>query len=104
MKRVAIYIRVSASKQDTDNQRRELEAVADRSGWKVVKVYEDVRRARPPRRRAAQKISWHKQGHQWPNRTALPMKWYDAKADNPPGLRPLRKCGTWVRGKAYLLH
>src|SRR6266851_5280843 len=27
MKRVAIYIRVSTSKQDTDNQRRELEAV-----------------------------------------------------------------------------
>src|SRR6267378_4065602 len=42
MKRVAIYIRVSTSKQDTDNQRRELEAVADRSGWKVVKVYEDA--------------------------------------------------------------
>jgi DNA invertase Pin-like site-specific DNA recombinase len=37
MKRVAIYIRVSTSKQDTDNQRRELEAVAERSGWKVVK-------------------------------------------------------------------
>jgi DNA invertase Pin-like site-specific DNA recombinase len=42
MKRVAIYIRVSTSKQDTDNQRRELEAVADRSGWKVVRVYEDA--------------------------------------------------------------
>jgi DNA invertase Pin-like site-specific DNA recombinase len=42
MKRVAIYIRVSTSKQDTDNQRRELEAVANRSGWKVVKVYEDA--------------------------------------------------------------
>jgi DNA invertase Pin-like site-specific DNA recombinase len=42
MKRVAIYIRVSTSKQDTDNQRRELEAVAQRSGWKVVKVYEDA--------------------------------------------------------------
>jgi DNA invertase Pin-like site-specific DNA recombinase len=38
MKRVAIYIRVSTSKQDTDNQRRELEAVADRSGWKVVRA------------------------------------------------------------------
>jgi DNA invertase Pin-like site-specific DNA recombinase len=35
MKRVAIYIRVSTSKQDTDN-RRELEAVAKRSGWQVV--------------------------------------------------------------------
>jgi DNA invertase Pin-like site-specific DNA recombinase len=42
MKRVAVYLRVSTSKQDTDNQRRELEAVADRSGWQVVKVYEDA--------------------------------------------------------------
>jgi len=42
MKRVAIYLRVSTSKQDTDNQRRELEAVAARSGWDVVKVYEDA--------------------------------------------------------------
>jgi Resolvase, N terminal domain len=42
VKRVAICIRVSTSKQDTDNQRRELEAVAERSGWKVVKVYEDA--------------------------------------------------------------
>jgi DNA invertase Pin-like site-specific DNA recombinase len=42
MKRVAIYLRVSTSKQDTENQRRELEAVAKRSGWQVVKVYEDA--------------------------------------------------------------
>src|SRR6202165_2366037 len=42
MKRIAIYIRVSTSKQDTDNQRRELEAVAKRSGWQIVKVYEDA--------------------------------------------------------------
>jgi DNA invertase Pin-like site-specific DNA recombinase len=42
MKRVALYIRVSTSKQDTENQRRELQAVADRSGWKIVKVYEDA--------------------------------------------------------------
>src|SRR6267378_6798940 len=42
MKRVAIYLRVSADKQSTDNQRRELEAVAARSGWHVVKVYEDA--------------------------------------------------------------
>jgi|SRR5437870_1441284 len=42
MKRVAFYIRVSTSKQDTDNRRRELEVVAERSGWKVVKVYEDA--------------------------------------------------------------
>jgi DNA invertase Pin-like site-specific DNA recombinase len=42
MKRVAIYLRVSTSKQDTDNQRRELEAVAARSGWDIVRVYEDA--------------------------------------------------------------
>src|SRR4051794_37125739 len=42
MKRVAIYIRVSTSKQDTDNQRRELEKVAKRSGWQIVNVYEDA--------------------------------------------------------------
>src|SRR5476651_569416 len=42
MKRVAIYLRVSTDKQTTDNQRRELEAVAERSGWRVVKVFEDA--------------------------------------------------------------
>src|SRR4051794_1368822 len=42
MKRVALYIRVSTSKQETNNQRRELEAVAKRSGWQIVKVYEDA--------------------------------------------------------------
>jgi DNA invertase Pin-like site-specific DNA recombinase len=42
MKRVAIYLRVSTARQDTDNQRRELEAMAERSGWEVVRIYEDV--------------------------------------------------------------
>lgn len=42
MKRVAIYLRVSTSKQDTINQRRELEAIAARSGWEVVRVFEDA--------------------------------------------------------------
>jgi DNA invertase Pin-like site-specific DNA recombinase len=42
MKRVAVYLRVSTSKQDTENQRRELAAVAERSGWQIVKVYEDA--------------------------------------------------------------
>jgi DNA invertase Pin-like site-specific DNA recombinase len=42
MKRVAIYLRVSTSKQDTNNQRRELLSVAARSGWDVVRVYEDA--------------------------------------------------------------
>lgn len=42
MKRVAIYLRVSTDRQTSDNQRRELEAVAARSGWQIVKVFEDA--------------------------------------------------------------
>jgi DNA invertase Pin-like site-specific DNA recombinase len=42
MKRVAIYLRVSTGSQTTANQRRELSAVARRSGWQVVKVFEDA--------------------------------------------------------------
>src|SRR5712671_1172533 len=42
MKRVAIYLRVSTGSQTTANQRRELEAVAKRSGWQIVTVYEDA--------------------------------------------------------------
>ena len=42
MKRVGIYIRVSTDGQTTANQRRELEAVATRSGWEIVGVYEDA--------------------------------------------------------------
>ena len=41
-KRVGIYIRVSTDGQTTENQRRELEAVAARSGWEVVGVYQDA--------------------------------------------------------------
>jgi DNA invertase Pin-like site-specific DNA recombinase len=42
MKRVGIYLRVSTNNgQTTGNQRRELEAVAKRSGWNVVEVFED---------------------------------------------------------------
>src|SRR6202011_5977894 len=41
-KRVAIYLRVSTSKQDTENQLLELSAVAERSGWDIWKVYEDA--------------------------------------------------------------
>src|SRR3984893_10922183 len=41
MKRIAIYLRGSTSKQETSNQRRELEAVAARSGWEIVRVFED---------------------------------------------------------------
>ena len=42
MKRIAIYLRVSTSKQDTANQLRELKAVARRSGWEIVRTYEDA--------------------------------------------------------------
>jgi DNA invertase Pin-like site-specific DNA recombinase len=41
-KRVAIYVRVSTGSQDTDNQRQQLEAWAERAGHTVVKVYEDA--------------------------------------------------------------
>jgi DNA invertase Pin-like site-specific DNA recombinase len=39
--RVAIYLRVSTADQTTDNQRRELESVAERHNWSVVRVFED---------------------------------------------------------------
>jgi hypothetical protein len=38
-RRVGIYLRVSTDGQTTENQRRELEAVAARSGWEVVGIY-----------------------------------------------------------------
>lgn len=41
-KRVGIYLRVSTSKQDTENQLRELSAVGVRSEWEIWKVYEDA--------------------------------------------------------------
>ncbi len=40
-KRVALYVRVSTDGQTVANQRHELEAVAERHGWDVVKVYSD---------------------------------------------------------------
>jgi len=40
-KRVALYVRVSTDGQTTDNQRQELEAVAERHGWKVVGLFAD---------------------------------------------------------------
>lgn len=41
-KRVAIYVRVSTSEQNTQNQQRELEAVAERHGWEVTTIHEDA--------------------------------------------------------------
>jgi DNA invertase Pin-like site-specific DNA recombinase len=39
--RVALYLRVSTGEQTTENQRRELEAVAERAGWNVLAVFDD---------------------------------------------------------------
>ena len=40
-KRVALYVRVSTDGQTTVNQQRELEAVAERHGWRVVDIFKD---------------------------------------------------------------
>jgi DNA invertase Pin-like site-specific DNA recombinase len=40
-RRVALYLRVSTDGQTVENQRRELEAVAERHGWQVVHVFAD---------------------------------------------------------------
>ena len=40
-KRVAFYLRVSTDQQTTENQRLELQAVADRLGWNVVAILAD---------------------------------------------------------------
>ncbi|MCW5750873.1 MAG: recombinase family protein [Alphaproteobacteria bacterium] len=41
MKRVAFYVRVSTDGQTTENQVRELQAVADRHGWRVAGIFDD---------------------------------------------------------------
>lgn len=40
-RRVALYVRVSTDGQTVENQRRELEAVAERHGWHVVHIFAD---------------------------------------------------------------
>ena len=40
-KRAALYLRVSTSEQTTENQRFELERVAQRSGREIAALYED---------------------------------------------------------------
>lgn len=40
-KRVALYLRVSTDTQTVENQRRELDAVAERLGWTIVAVLAD---------------------------------------------------------------
>jgi DNA invertase Pin-like site-specific DNA recombinase len=41
-KRVALYVRVSTSEQNTRNQQRELKAAAERHGWEVTSIFEDA--------------------------------------------------------------
>lgn len=41
-RRVALYLRVSTSEQTTENQRRELRAVARRHGWDIVATFDDA--------------------------------------------------------------
>jgi DNA invertase Pin-like site-specific DNA recombinase len=41
-KRVALYVRVSTDGQTVANQRRELDAVAERHGWDVVAIFSDT--------------------------------------------------------------
>lgn len=41
-RRVGVYLRVSTAEQTTENQRRELMAVAERHGWAVVRTFEDA--------------------------------------------------------------
>ncbi|KIC60835.1 resolvase [Brevundimonas nasdae] len=42
MKRAGIYLRVSTDQQTTENQLRILTEVAERSGWTIVRVFEDA--------------------------------------------------------------
>jgi DNA invertase Pin-like site-specific DNA recombinase len=42
VKRAAIYLRVSTDQQTTENQRIELERVAEQRGWQITAVYEDA--------------------------------------------------------------
>jgi len=39
--RVALYLRVSTAEQTVENQRRELQAIAERHGWQVVAEFAD---------------------------------------------------------------
>src|SRR5215813_7871150 len=40
-RRVALYVRVSTDGQTTENQRRELEGIAESHGWNIVEVFQD---------------------------------------------------------------
>jgi DNA invertase Pin-like site-specific DNA recombinase len=54
-RRVALYVRVSTDGQTTENQKRELQIVAERHGWNVVEVFQDraISGAKPREERPA---------------------------------------------------
>jgi DNA invertase Pin-like site-specific DNA recombinase len=63
-RRIALYVRVSTDGQTTENQRRELQAIAERHGWQVVEVFKDQgvsgaksRDQRPAMRRLMQGVA-----------------------------------------------
>ena len=41
MKRAVVYLRVSKQDQNIENQRAELERVADAKGWRIVGTFKD---------------------------------------------------------------
>ena len=53
MKNVALYCRVSTSKQTNDNQLPELRAFAEKQGWNVIKEYTDTITGSGKRKREA---------------------------------------------------
>jgi len=64
IRRVALYVRVSTDGQTTENQRQELQAVADRHRWNIVEVFQDrgvsgakSREERPAMRRLMQGVA-----------------------------------------------
>ena len=40
--RVALYVRVSTAEQNSELQLRELREYAERQGWQIVGIYQDV--------------------------------------------------------------
>jgi DNA invertase Pin-like site-specific DNA recombinase len=54
--RVALYVRCSTTRQDTDNQLRQLREWAEREGWTVTKVYEDYASGKTAARKQLQQL------------------------------------------------
>ncbi len=59
MTRVAIYARVSTSKQDTENQIRDLREYADRQGWEVTGEFRETEHGWEPDREKLKQLLSH---------------------------------------------